>query len=280
MSQTPITSEIQPRPQVATRAPDKVARTLVVVATYNEIENLPPLIDEIFRVAPGIDVLVIDDNSPDGTGRWCDQHEDDEGHLRCLHRPGKLGLGSATVAGMQFAVENEYDYLLTMDADFSHPPRYIPDLIAATSENPNVDVTIGSRYVPGGAIEGWPWRRRWMSRGVNWYARCLLGLSAKDCSGAFRCYRIATLRRLDFDTIRSRGYSYLEEILWRLKLAGARFGEIPIVFVDRQRGQTKINFREAFAAVGIIFRLGVRNWLGRRTEVLNQPEVSARAGSS
>jgi dolichol-phosphate mannosyltransferase len=240
-------------------------KTLVTVATYNEIDNLPKLVEAIFEVVPGADILVIDDNSPDGTGRWCDEQAAAEPRLHCLHREGKLGLGTATMAGMRYAVEHGYRYVLNMDADFSHPPRYLPDLVAGMdpAAGPAVDVMIGSRYVPGGGVEGWPWRRRFMSRGVNLYARSLLGLRVKDCSGAFRCYRTEVLARLDFGRVRSRGYSFQEEILWHLKRLGARFGETPIVFVDRTAGSSKINAREAVAALWIILALGVRNLLGR-----------------
>ena len=240
-------------------------KTLVTVATYNEIENLPRLVEEIFRVVPEVDLLVIDDNSPDGTGRWCDEQSAGERRIRCLHREGKLGLGTATVAGMRYAVERGYRQVLNMDADFSHHPRYLPALLAGMDpdDGPPVDVMIGSRYVPGGGIEGWPWRRHFMSKGVNLYARWLLGLKPKDCSGAFRCYRTGLLARLDFDAVRSRGYSFQEEILWHLKRLGARFGETPIVFADRQHGSSKINSKEAVAALGIILSLGVRNLLGR-----------------
>ena len=239
--------------------------TLVTVATYNEIENLPKLVDAIFEVAPEVDVLVIDDNSPDGTGRWCDERAGADPRVRCLHREGKLGLGTATMAGMRYGIEQGYRYVLNMDADFSHRPRYLPDLLAGMDPEggPAVDVMIGSRYVPGGGVEGWPWRRRFMSSGVNLYARWLLGLKAKDCSGAFRCYRTEVLARLDFDRIRSRGYSFQEEILWHLKRVGARFGETPILFVDRTAGSSKINTKEAIAALWIIFTLGLRNLSGR-----------------
>ncbi len=239
--------------------------TLVTVATYNEIENLPRLVDAIFEVAPAVDLLVIDDNSPDGTGRWCDERAAADPRVRCLHREGKLGLGTATMAGMRYAIEQGYRYVLNMDADFSHPPRYLPDLLAGMDpkDGPAVDVMIGSRYVAGGGVEGWPWRRKFMSGGVNLYARWLLGLKAKDCSGAFRCYRTEVLARLDFDRVRSRGYSFQEEILWHLKRAGARFGETPIVFVDRTAGRSKINTREAIAALWIIFALGVRGVVRR-----------------
>jgi dolichol-phosphate mannosyltransferase len=240
-------------------------RTLVTVATYNEMENLPRLVEGIFRAAPQVELLVIDDNSPDGTGQWCDRKGAEDPRVHCLHREGKLGLGSAIVAGMRYAIDQGYEYVLNMDADFSHQPRYLPELLAGMEPEhaPAVDVLIGSRYVPGGGAQGWPWRRRLMSRSVNCYARWLLGLKPKDCSGAFRCYRTELLARLDFDAVRSRGYSFQEEILWHLKRLGARFAETPIIFIDRQRGASKIDFREAVAAVWIIFRLGLRNLLRR-----------------
>ncbi len=240
--------------------------TLVTLATYNEIENLPRLVEEIFAIAPQVDILVIDDNSPDGTGAWCDERAQTEPRLRCLHRAGKLGLGTATIAGMKYAIEHGYRYVLNMDADFSHHPRYLPALLAGMEDaagTAGADVMIGSRYTRGGAIEGWPLKRHMMSRGVNLYARWLLGLSAKDCSGAFRCYRTSQLARVDFDSIRSRGYSFQEEILWLLKRQGARFNETPITFADRERGISKIDAREARAALRIILALGARNWLGR-----------------
>jgi dolichol-phosphate mannosyltransferase len=239
--------------------------TLITVATYNEMENLPELVEQVFHVVPDADLLVIDDNSPDGTGQWCDEKSLEDERLRCLHREGKLGLGSAITAGMKHAIDRGYRYVLNMDADFSHHPKHLPALIEGMdpAEGPPVDVMIGSRYVPGGGVEGWGLKRHVMSRGVNLYARWLLGLKPKDCSGAFRCYRTEVLGRLDFGAIRSRGYSFQEEILWHLKRLGARFGETPIVFVDRQRGASKINMKEAAAALRIIFALGVRNWFWR-----------------
>ncbi len=239
-------------------------RTLVVIATYNEIENLPRLTDEVFRFAPHAEILVVDDNSPDGTGQWCDDRVAEDRRFHVLHRSGKLGLGTATVAGMHYAMEHQFDLVLVMDADFSHPPRSIPALLAGMAlddRDEGADVMIGSRYVAGGGIEGWPLHRRWMSRAVNMYARCLLGLKTRDCSGAFRCYRTGILRRIDLQALRSRGYSYVEELLWLLKRAGARITETPIQFVDRQHGQTKINWREAISALVILLRLGIRNYL-------------------
>jgi len=242
--------------QVTERRP---LRTLVTVATYNEIDNLPDLVDAVLAVAPDAEILVIDDNSPDGTGGWCDRRAKDEPRLFCLHRSGKLGLGTATIAGMQYALERGYDCVLNMDADFSHHPRYIPAMLDAIGQ---ADVVIGSRYCQGGGVKDWPLKRRFMSWAVNTYARVLLGLPPRDTSGAFRCYRTSLLKKLDFGTVVSRGYSFQEEILWRLKRLGARMVETPIVFADRERGQSKINRAEALGALRILFRLGLTNWLG------------------
>jgi dolichol-phosphate mannosyltransferase len=239
-------------------------KTLVMTATYNEIENLPRLVDEVIATAPQVDFLVVDDNSPDGTGRWCDERALLEPRLHCLHRTGKLGLGTAIVAGMKYAIERGYRHVLNMDADFSHHPRYLSAMIGGMDPagGPPLDVMIGSRYVPGGGTANWPLRRRLMSRAVNVYARWMLWLRAKDCSGGYRCYRVETLKRLNLDAIRSRGYSFQEEILWMLRRAGARIGETPIIFADREQGQSKINGREAVNAMRIIATLGLRNALG------------------
>ncbi len=238
--------------------------TLVIIATYNEIENLPGLTDQIFRHAPHVELLVVDDNSPDGTGRWCDDRAARDARFQVIHRSGKLGLGTATVCGLQRAIDRDFEFAVVMDADFSHPPESVPALLAAMAgdgQGGPVDVMVGSRYVPGGVIRGWPWYRRVMSRLINTYARWMLGLSVRDCSGSFRCYRIERLRQIDFSQMRSRGYSYLEELLWMLKRAGARIEEMPITFVDRQQGQTKINTREALTALWLLLRLGIANHL-------------------
>ena len=240
-------------------------KTLVQLATYNEIENLPRLVEEIFTHAPNVDLLVIDDNSPDGTGRWCDEKAASDPRVHCLHRQGKQGLGTAILAGMKYAIEHGYDYVLNMDADFSHHPKYLPALIAGMDPPGQAlaDVVIGSRYIPGGGVEDWPLKRKLMSQAVNVYARWLLWLKPKDCSGGFRCYRTAALSKLDLSSIRSRGYSFQEEILWMLRRKKARFRESPIIFADREKGRSKINSKEAWSALRIIAGLGARNLFGR-----------------
>ncbi len=232
-----------------------MTRLLISLATYNERENLPLITQEIFQQAPDADILVVDDNSPDGTGDWVAEQMQTEQRLKLLRRAGKLGLGTATLAAMRYAVENGYDFLLNMDADLSHPPKYIPAIREKAEEG--FDVVIGSRYVPGGGVEGWPWFRRFMSGGINFYARLFLRLKTKDNSGAFRCYRCETIAKLDPARVVSKGYSFQEEILYRLKKLDATFAEVPLVFVDRRFGSSKINKKETITALWILFRLGV-----------------------
>lgn len=221
-------------------------RTLVTLATYQERDNIEPLLDAILAVLPDADVLVIDDASPDGTGALVDAYGAKDPRVRALHRPGKLGLGTATMDAMRHAIQHRYGVMVNMDADFSHPPQNLPDLLAGMADH---DVMIGSRYVPGGGIKGWGMLRKFMSGGINWYSRLLLRLPVRDCSGAFRCYRVTLLERIDFDRVYSKGYSFQEEFLYHCRCAGARIGETPIVFEDRKRGKSKINWKECWNAL-------------------------------
>ncbi|MFO0892305.1 MAG: polyprenol monophosphomannose synthase [Isosphaeraceae bacterium] len=230
-------------------------RVLVSLATYNEAGNLEPLVELIRKFAPECSILVIDDNSPDGTGKLADELSTRLPDIHVIHRAGKLGLGTAMLEAIAYAVAQGYDYLLNLDADFSHPPRFIPALIEGMRDH---DVMIGSRYVPGGGVEGgFNFKRKFMSTGINWYARLLLGLSSKDNSGAFRCYRVSKLAQIDLARVRSRGYSFQEEILYWCKRVGCRIGETPILFENRRSGVSKINLKEAASALWILLQLGV-----------------------
>jgi len=232
---------------------------VVSLACYNERDNLEPLIREIHQQLPAADVLVIDDNSPDGTGRLADELAAKDPRVRVLHRAGKLGLGTAILAAMRYAMDHDFDLLVNMDADFSHHPRYLPALVAGMDRH---DVMIGSRYVPGGGTENWPLSRRLISRAVNGLSRFLMGLSARDCSGAFRCYRVSKLREAHLERVVSRGYSFQEEVLYRCRKAGCRFGEIPIVCANRRAGATKVNTREAVRSLAILVYIGVQAFFG------------------
>jgi dolichol-phosphate mannosyltransferase len=234
-------------------------RILVSLATYNEHESLSPLIRAIHAAVPSADVLVIDDNSPDGTGALADTLAAADRRIRVLHRPGKLGLGTAVLAAMRRAMDDGYDLLVNMDADFSHHPRYLPALLAGMRRN---DVMIGSRYVPGGGTVNWPLRRRLTSWAVNTASRLLMRLPAHDTSGAYRCYRVSRLRQTDLAGIVSTGYSFQEEVLYRCRKAGCRMGETPIVFEDRRAGRSKVNCKEMVRSLGILLWLGMRATFG------------------
>ncbi len=234
-------------------------RILVSIATYNERDNLAPLIQQIHEAIGGADVLVIDDNSPDGTGTLVDQLAAKDARIHVLHRPGKQGLGSALLAAMHHAMEHQYDLLINMDADFSHHPRYLPALLAGMK---NVDIMIGSRYVRGGGTVNWPWQRRFTSRAVNLLSRLLLRIPARDTSGAFRCYRVAKLRQTDLDRTVSRGYSFQEEVLYRCRKAHCRMGETPIVFEDRRAGSSKVNLKEMVHSLALLVWLGIHATFG------------------
>jgi dolichol-phosphate mannosyltransferase len=234
-------------------------RILVSLATYNEAGNVAALIAEIHKFVPQADVLVIDDNSPDGTGRIADELAAADPRVKVIHRTGKLGLGTAILAAMQYAMDHGYDYLQNMDADFSHPPRYLPGILAGMSK---YDVMIGSRYVKGGGTENWPLKRKLISRGVNTLVRFLFRMPVKDASGAYRCYRVSKLREARLDKVRSRGYSFQQEVLFRCHKAGCKLGEYPILFENRRAGASKVNGKEALRSIAMILYIGLRNFFG------------------
>ena len=234
-------------------------RVLVAIATYNERDNLRPLIEEIRQTVPAVHVLVTDDNSPDGTGQLADELAAADPRVHVQHRSGKLGLGTAILAGMRYAMQHDYDVVVSMDADFSHHPRYLPAMIAGMK---NHDVMIGSRYIPGGGSLNWPASRRFMSWGVNTLVRVLMRIPAHDTSGGFRAYRIAKLRQTDLDNLLSQGYSFQQEMLYRCRRAGSKIGETPIIFEERRAGSSKVNPREAARSMTVILRVGLPAFFG------------------
>lgn len=227
-------------------------RALVIVPTYNEAENIERLVAEILAQSGPFDVVVVDDNSPDGTGRLADALAERDERVQVIHRSAKLGLGTAYIAGFRLALQRGYDYALTMDADFSHSPRYLPALLGLMAE---CDLAIGSRYVPGGGATGCSAFRVLLSRGANALARSVLGLKAHDCTAGFRCYRTAVLRAIDLDTIFSNGYSFLVEMITRCQRRGFAIAELPIVFENRRLGSSKISRREIGKSIYTILRL-------------------------
>ncbi len=232
----------------------------MVIATYNEAENLPALVEQIFHSVQDCEILVVDDNSPDGTGDWARGAAGKDSRIRLISRPGKLGLGSATKLGLQTAIRENFDWVATMDADHSHDPSVLAEMldIADDGADARPDVVIGSRYVPGGKIIGWPWYRRISSALVNSIARLLLGLKTADNTSAFRLYSVDKLKEINIEAIESQGYSYLEEILVLLNFVDARFFEVPIVFQNREKGNSKVDFRELYRSLFQIVRLSLR----------------------
>jgi dolichol-phosphate mannosyltransferase len=234
-------------------------RVLIGIATYKELENLAALVRDIHQVVPQVDILITDDNSPDGTGQLADELAAADPRIRVNHRPGKLGLGTAILAGMRYAMEHDYDLFLCMDADFSHHPRYLPAMLAGMQTK---DLMIGSRYIPGGGTLNWPLKRKIMSAGVNMLVRLLMRIAAHDTSGGFRCYRVAKLRQTDLDHLWSHGYSFQEEVLFRCRQAGFQMGETPIIFEDRRAGSSKVDPRETIRSLAVILLLGLQAFFG------------------
>jgi len=228
-------------------------RTLVCTPTYNEALNVEPLIDAILSAVPEAEVLAIDDASPDGTGSIVRSRMLKDARVNLIERPGKLGLGTAYLAGFAFGLQHDFDRVVTMDADLSHPPDRIPALLAAADSG--AGLSIGSRYVPGGAIQGWGPGRRLLSGTANAVARSVLRLRTHDCTGGFRCYTRGVLEFLVGRPLRSAGYSALVELLTRCERHGFRIEEVPITFVDRQHGQSKISRQEVLRAIATVARL-------------------------
>ena len=230
-------------------------RSLVVLPTYDEAENVLRLAGEIFAQVPELEILVVDDASPDGTGDLVEEEGRREPRLHLLRRPGKLGLGTAYLAGFRHGLDQGYDRVLTMDCDFSHRPRYLPDLLRGMDDH---DMMVGSRYVPGGGVANWPAHRRALSAFANLYTRALLRMPVRDCTSGFRCYAREVLETVDPFAVRSSGYSFLYEMVFRVHRAGFRIGETPILFEDREAGSSKINRSEIWRAAYHVLGTAVR----------------------
>jgi dolichol-phosphate mannosyltransferase len=232
----------------------------VVLPTYNEAENIPKLVPELMALPLGLRVVIVDDGSPDGTGDLAEKlAQQYPGRVQVIHRSGKLGLGTAYLAGYRRAFDLHSDFILTMDADFSHRPSYIPEMVRASE---SADLVIGSRYVRGGGAVDSPFLRRLISRTANWLAHTLLGLKARDATAGFRLYRSEALRSVPLDRIFSSGYSFLVELLFHIEYRGWRVKEVPILFYDRILGQSKISKSEIFRAVSTIRRLTIARFTG------------------
>jgi dolichol-phosphate mannosyltransferase len=251
-----------------------IGRVLVIIPTYNEAENIRLIIERVRRAVPSVDILITDDNSPDGTGAIADELATADDHVQVLHRPGKAGLGAAYVAGFGWAREKAYDVVVEMDADGSHAPEELTGLLDALRDN---DAVLGTRYVPGGSVHNWPLHRLALSRGGNIYIRMALGMPFKDATGGYRAYKMAVLDAIDVATVASQGYSFQVELAWRAYKHGFRIAEVPITFTERERGASKMSgniFKEQ------LLRVTVWGLQTRRDALLAKLGRRSREGST
>ncbi|MBL8633533.1 MAG: polyprenol monophosphomannose synthase [Myxococcales bacterium] len=226
---------------------------LIIIPTYNERDNLKTLCDQVLAALPSADLLIVDDNSPDGTGQLADEMAAKNPRIQVLHRSGKLGLGTAYIAGFRYALSKGYEFIFEMDADFSHDPVYLPALLGAAKDG--AGVVIGSRRVPGGGTENWGISRQLISSGGSLYARTILGLDVRDLTSGFKCFRREVLAAIDLDAVRSNGYSFQIEMTYRAIRKGFSVAEVPIIFIDRRAGQSKMSSKIFAEAMGMVWRL-------------------------
>jgi dolichol-phosphate mannosyltransferase len=235
-------------------------KALVIIPTYNEKENIEKIVPAVLEKDEILDILIVDDNSPDGTGAIADRMAQENKKIKVLHRPGKSGLGTAYIAGFKYALENGYDYIFEMDADFSHDPKYIPEFLKAIKE---ADLVLGSRYINGVNVINWPMSRLLLSYYANVYSRWVTGLPVKDATGGFKCYRKEVLKAIDLDKVKSNGYSFQIEMSFRAWEKGFKVKELPIVFEDRRAGHSKMSKKIVREAVWMVWRLRFMSILRR-----------------
>jgi dolichol-phosphate mannosyltransferase len=251
---------------------------IVIIPTYNERDNLERLVDAVLAVEPALHVLVIDDNSPDGTGELADAIAlASSGRVHVLHRAGKMGLGTAYVAGFRYALARNYTHIVEMDADFSHRPEDLPRLLEATA---SADVVIGSRNVPGGRAENWSLLRHVISKGGSLYARTILGLSIRDCTGGFKCFSSSALASLPLHQVTSNGYGFQVEMNYLCHRAGFQIVEVPIVFPDRKVGQSKMSRNIILEAMLLVWKLRLRRDQVMLPAPISLMQKKAQAGAS
>jgi dolichol-phosphate mannosyltransferase len=236
-------------------------RALIVTPTYNERANLERFVAEVRRLAPSADMLIVDDASPDGTGDIADDIARRDAQVKVLHRAGKLGLGTAYIDAFRQGLAEGYDLFFEMDADLSHDPKYLPDFFRALTDG--ADVVVGSRNIPGGAVEGWGAGRQVLSKGGSLYSRVILGVGVRDLTTGYKAFTKNALLSIDLDTVRSNGYSFQIEMTFRALRRNLRVVEVPIVFVDRTLGQSKMNGKIFREAIGIVWKLRYESARGR-----------------
>jgi dolichol-phosphate mannosyltransferase len=238
-------------------------KSLIVLPTYNERENIEAIVSAILGQSSDFDVLIVDDNSPDGTGQIVERLAGDEPRIHVMHRAEKLGLGTAYIQGFLWALARDYDYIFEMDADFSHDPADLARLRAVVLAG-EADASVGSRWVPGGGTQNWSFVRTFISRGGSWYARLILGMPIKDLTSGFKCFGRHVLEHLDLQSVHSNGYAFQVEMNYRCHLAGFRVAEVPILFVDRRVGKSKMGGHIVTEAMVVVLRLRLQTLLGGR----------------
>jgi dolichol-phosphate mannosyltransferase len=234
-------------------------RAVIIIPTYNELNNIQKLIPQILERYPSVDILVVDDNSPDGTGNFVESFSKSEKKVKVLKRERKMGLGTAYIAGFRYALSEGYDYIFEMDADFSHDPKEIENFLCAIKE---YDLVLGSRYINGVNVVNWPMQRLLLSYFANMYTRFITGLPVRDATGGFKCFRRKVLESIDLDKVRSNGYAFQIEMTFKAWKKGFTIGEIPIIFIDRHQGSSKMSKKIVREAVTMVWKLRIRSILG------------------
>jgi dolichol-phosphate mannosyltransferase len=235
-------------------------KSLIIIPTYNERENIERIVPRVLGQDPSINVLIVDDNSPDGTGQIADNMAEKDDRIFVIHRQNKSGLGTAYITGFKFALQKDYDLVFEMDCDFSHDPKYIPHFLEAIQD---VDLVLGSRYISGVNVINWPMSRLLLSYYANVYSRIITGLPVRDATGGFKCFRREVLEAIDLDEVKSNGYSFQIEMSFRAWKKGFKIKEIPIVFEDRKEGQSKMSKKIVREAVWMVWRLRLWSILGK-----------------
>lgn len=235
-------------------------KTLIIVPTFNELDNITKLIPDLLSRSANPDILIVDDNSPDGTAEFIQQLALSNDRIHLIKREKKMGLGTAYIAGFKFALKNNYDFIFEMDADYSHDPKEIPNFLNAIQEN---DLVLGSRYSNGVNVVNWPMRRLLLSYFANIYTRIITGLPVKDATGGFKCFRRKVLETINLDRVKSNGYAFQIEMTYKAFKKGFRIKEIPIIFIDRMKGKSKMSKRIVREAITMVWKLRLRSFIGK-----------------